>query len=131
MNALSDRRKYHRIPMEFKLEVAVQGEKGVMHREKTILEDISGAGARFITRQPHRFFQGQSIELTIYLPGTSDVAAKMRGQATVVRVDGLRRIDRIHKDRSGAIAVEFKTSLIFERLESIHLSDGHFPENPA
>ena len=87
MNSISDKRDFDRFPMEFVLEVSAKDSEGKEFDEKTVLEDISGEGAKFITQQAGKYFPGQSLEVTIYLPGPNDVKADMRGTATVVRID--------------------------------------------
>jgi len=113
MNQESDRRDFDRFPIELAIEVSGKGSDGRTHKEKAALRDISGEGARFITQHPDRYFQGQKLELVIYLPGTEEVQAQMRGKARVVRIGSSGTIP----DGWGtSIAVRLSTSLQFKRV---------------
>ena len=116
MNNKSDRRAFNRFPMEFVLEVSSKDSERKEFNEKTMLEDISGEGARFITQQVGKYFQGQSLEVTIYLPGTNDVKADMRGKATVVRIDSPSNSGLGKKIREMGIAIKLDAPLHFERV---------------
>lgn len=87
VNKNPDKRKFNRFPLEFELEVSARGKKRETHVEKTTLRDISGGGAKFITRHAEKYFPGQSLEMVIYLPRAGGVTASMRGKATVVRIE--------------------------------------------
>lgn len=117
MNNKSDKRAFNRFPMEFVLEVSAKDSEGNKYKEKTVLKDISGDGAKFITQQAGKYFPGQSLEMTIYLPGPNDVKADMRGKATVVRVDPSSNSGLGEKSQEMSIAVTFDTPLHFERVE--------------
>jgi len=116
MNNKSDRRAFNRFPMEFMLEVSSEDSEGKEFNEKTVLKDISGEGAKFITQQAGKYFPGQSLEMTIYLPGPNDVKADMRGKATVVRIDPSGNSGLGEKSQEMSIAVTFDTPLHFERV---------------
>jgi len=116
MNNKSDRRNFNRFQIEFVLEVSAKDSEGKEFNEKTVLKDISGEGAKFITQQAGKYFPGQSLEVTIYLPGTNDVKADMRGKATVVRVDPSSNSGIGEKSQEMSIAVTFDTPLHFERV---------------
>jgi hypothetical protein len=118
MNNKSDTREFDRFPMEFVLEVASEDREGKRFNERTILKDISGEGARFITQQADKYFPGQSLEMTIYLPGTNEVKADMRGKATVIRIDPSSNSGSGEKIREMCIAVTFDTPLHFERVDT-------------
>jgi hypothetical protein len=109
VNQQNDRRDFDRFPIEFTVEVVTQDSDGKKHKEQTVLMDISGGGARFITREAEQYFPGQLLEITIYLPGAEGVKAHMRGRATVVRVDTSSGLP--------GVAIKLDTSLRFERLE--------------
>jgi hypothetical protein len=109
VNQQTDRRDFDRFPIEFAVEVATKDSEGKEYRELTVLMDISGGGARFITREAEKYYPGQLLEMTICLPGTKGVKAHMRGMATVVRVDT--------SSGTSDVAVTLDTSLRFERLD--------------
>jgi len=117
MNNKPDRRNFNRFPMEFVLEVSAKDSEGKEFNEKTVLEDISGEGARFITQQAGKYFPGQSLELTIHLPGSDEVKACMIGKATVVRVDSPTDSKIEQKSQAMSIAVKLDTPLRFERVD--------------
>ena len=117
MNNKSDRRAFNRFPMEFVLEVSSEDSEGKEFNERTVLNDISGDGAKFITQQTGKYFPGQSLEMTIYLPGPNDVKADMRGTATVVRIDSPSNSGIGEKSQEMSIAVTFDTPLHFERVD--------------
>ena len=66
MNNKSDRRDFDRFPIEFEIEVAAQDSEGKKYSENTILRNISGGGARFITQQASKYFTGQPLEVTVF-----------------------------------------------------------------
>ena len=117
MNSISDKRDFNRFPMEFMLEVAAEDSDGNKFNEKTVLNDISGEGARFITQQTGKYFPGQSLKMTIYLPGPNDVKADMRGKATVVRIDPSGNSGMEDKSKEVCIAVKLDAPLHFERID--------------
>jgi hypothetical protein len=117
MNHNTDKREFDRFPIEFVMEVAAEDSEGERYKEKTVLKDISGNGAKFITQQARKYFPGQSLEMTIYLPGTNDVKADMRGTATVVRIDSLSNSGIGGKSREMCIAVKLETPLKFQRVD--------------
>ena len=69
MNNKSERRDFDRFPIEFEIEVAAQDSEGKKYSENTILKNISGGGARFITQQASKYFTGQLLEMTVLLTG--------------------------------------------------------------
>ena len=103
--------------MEFVLEVSAKDSEGKEFNERTVLKDISGDGAKFITQQARKYFPGQSLEMTIYLPGPNDVKADMRGKATIVRIDPSSNSGIGEKSQAMSIAVTFDTPLYFERVD--------------
>ena len=114
MNNKSDKREFNRFPIEFVLEVSSEDSEGKEFKERTVLNDISGDGAKFITQQARKYFPGQSLEMTIYLPGPNDVKADVRGKATVVRIDPSCIGE---KSQEMSIAVTFDAPLHFERVD--------------
>jgi len=116
MNNKSVKREFDRFPVEFVLEVASEDSEGNKFNERTVLKDISGEGARFITQQAGKYFPGQSLEMTIYLPGTDEMEAHMKAKAIVVRIDPLNDSEKANKSPEGCIAVKFETHLNFARI---------------
>jgi len=114
MNKERDRRDFDRFPIDFTIEVSGKSSDGRIHRESTILSDISGGGAKFITRHPDRYFPDQQLDLTIYLPGTKEVKAQMKGIARVVRIGYPANIPEAEE---ASIAVRLQKFLQFKRLE--------------
>ena len=117
MNNKPDRRNFNRLPIKFIMEVAAEDSEGKKYKENTVLKDISGEGARFITQKADKYFPGQSLEMTIYLPGPNDVKADMRGTATVVRIDSSSNSGIGGKSREMCIAVKLETPLKFQRVD--------------
>jgi len=117
MHSKSDKREFERLPIDFVLEVYSEDVERKEFDEKTVLEDISGEGAKFITQQFGKYFPGQSLEVTIYLSGPNDVKADMRGTATVVRIDSSGNSGIGEKSQEMSIAVKFDAPLHFERID--------------
>jgi len=117
MDDRSDRRKFDRFPMEFILEVIAKDSKGNKFTDITALKNISGESAKFITRQTNKYFPGQSLELNIFLPGTNDVKAQMRGKASVVRIGTYSNKDIEEESGVTGIALILETPLSFERVD--------------
>lgn len=117
MNDKSNRRDFKRFPIEFVLEVSAKDVEGNDYKEKTILKDISEEGTKFISLQAGKYFLGQPLEMTIYLPETGAIKARMKGRATVVRIDPPSNSDIGDRSQEIGIAVRMDTLLDFERLD--------------
>jgi len=117
MNKKSDRRNFDRFPITFQMEVAAENSEGEKYQDTTVLENISGEGANFITQQADKYFLGQSLELIIHLPDNDEVKAQMRGKATVIRLDPSSSSVTNGKSHAMSIAVKLDTPLHFERDE--------------
>ncbi len=115
MNNRSERRDFDRFAIEFVLDVDAEDAAGKIFNEKTVLKNVSGEGACFVTRQAGRYFLGQFLDMTIFLPGTSEVNAFMKGKGNVVRIDRFNNSGTGEKNREIGIAVKFDTPLNFER----------------
>ena len=115
MNNKPDRRYFNRFPISFLMEVSATDSEGKKYRENTVLKNISGEGAKFTAKQTGKYFIGQALELTIYLPSSAEVKARMRAKANVIRLDPSSdsKIDR--KSQMINIAIKFDTPLHFER----------------
>lgn len=112
-----DRRDFDRFPIEFEIEVAAQDSEGKKYSENTILRNISGGGARFITQQASKYFTGQPLEVTVFLTGTDKVKACMRGKATVVRIDASTNSGIDEKTPRMDVAVKLDSPLHLERVD--------------
>lgn len=112
------RRKSERFPMEFVMEVSAKDINGNKYNEKTILKDISMEGAKFISRQAGKYFPGQLLEITIFLPETDDVKVYMKGKATVVWTASPSDSGIGDKGQEIRIGIKMETRLHFERVDA-------------
>lgn len=117
MNNKSERRMFKRYAMEVALEVSGEDAAGNRYKDKAALMNVSGEGAMFITGLAGKYFLDQPLELTICLPGTDDVNARMRGKATVIRIDPLIDSGIKEKGRRISVAVKVDAPFRFERVE--------------
>lgn len=115
MNNKSDRRHFNRFQIAFLMEVTATDKEGKKYKDNTVLKNISGEGIRFIAKKTSKYYLGQPLELTIYLPSNAKVKARMRGKATVVRIDPLSNSKKDIKGQMISIAVRLDTPLRFER----------------
>jgi len=79
-----NKREFERYDISLNAEVKSFDDLGNEHRETTVLEDISGGGARYVTIHPDHYAIGQKVDLTIQLPGGSVLNAKMEGTGRVI-----------------------------------------------
>lgn len=112
----SERREFNRFPMKFLVEITAKDTLEKQFNEKTILKDISGGGAKFMTRKVDKYYPGQKLKMILYLPGTKNVDAYMKAKARVVRVDYSKELNINQKNEEKSIAVQFETLLNFERV---------------
>jgi len=117
MDVRFERRSFDRSSIEVLVEVSAEDIEGKKYRDQTSLKDISAGGAKFLTQHVGKYFTGQSLEMTIYLPGTDDVNACLRAKVTVVRVDPPVDSETGEKRRETGIAVKIDTPLYFERVD--------------
>jgi len=115
MDKESDKRKFERLPIDFVLEVYSEDAEGKKFEDKAVLEDVSGGGAKFLTKKSDMYFPGQLLEITVFLPGTDEMGAHMKAKATVVRIDPSNDSEKNNKSRGLSIAVKFETRLNFAR----------------
>ena len=116
MDCQQDRRAFDRFPIEFEIDVTIDNVEMAKHKEKALLINISGEGVKFVTRKTDKYFLGQELEISINLPGNHDVKARMRGTATVVRIDPPINSSIPEKNEEMGIAVKINNRLYFERL---------------
>ena len=116
----SDQRGFDRYPVSFPVIVSGRDVKGIENHEKSVLHDISGSGAMFMSGSPEKYYPGQLLKISIMLDGTNDVRARIRTEATVVRIhhDGPPRRDIDPTASSIGIAVQFDRSFEFERIDN-------------
>lgn len=115
MNKKPDRRNFNRFQRAFLMEVAATDNEGKKYKEDTVIKNISGEGIKFITKQTGKYYLGQSLELTIYLPSSAEIKARMRGKATVMRLDPLSDSQKDMKGQMISIAAKLDIPLRFER----------------
>ena len=116
MNNKPENREFKRYAIDFMLEVSGEDTAGNKYKDKALLVNVSGEGAMFITRLADKYFLDQFLELTICLPGTDDVNARMRGKVTVVRIESLVDSGIKEKGQRISIAVRFDMPFCFERV---------------
>jgi len=117
MNNKPERRNFARFPVEFALEVFAEDVAGNKYKDRAVLKNISGEGAMFMSKLAGKYFPGQLLETKIYLPGTDDVKALMRANATVIRIDASNNSGSDEKSEEIGIAIRFDTPMHFERLD--------------
>jgi len=115
-NGEFDRREFERISIGFVLEVLAEDFEGNSYTDRAVLQDVSGGGAKFVTKQREKYFPGQILEISIHLPGTDEVKAYMKGKATVVRINSTDDPRKRETGRRTRIAVKFENPLHLERL---------------
>ncbi|MDO9528254.1 MAG: PilZ domain-containing protein [Syntrophales bacterium] len=111
MNNDPSRRKSKRVLVDFVLEVSANDIDGNKYNDNAVLSDVSGGGAKLITKQSDKYFLGQPLEITIYLPGTNDVKAYITGQATVVRIYLPKAPDAGEEGKGMGVAISFDDPL--------------------
>jgi hypothetical protein len=97
-------REFERYSVSLKAVVSLAGG----YCETTVLRDISGGGASFITTCPERYSIGDKVDITIQLPGGGSLHAKVKGAGKVASMSelgegettvGLRLDDLLDFDR--------------------------------
>jgi hypothetical protein len=81
-----ERRASERFAMDFKVSVHEIRDGSRSFLEDSVLRDVSGVGIGFLTHRPETYHVGQRLHVTIILPGTDRLEARLEGDATVVRV---------------------------------------------
>ena len=114
----SDQREFDRYPIEFAVVISVRDVGNEEYHEKTVLHDISGNGAMFMTQTPEKYFPGQLLKISIFLSGTHDVRARIQTEASVVRIHPADADDSSKRAQRAGIAVQFDRSFEFERIDN-------------
>ncbi|MGM0451920.1 MAG: PilZ domain-containing protein [Thermodesulfobacteriota bacterium] len=117
-SAPSDQRGFDRYAVSFPVIVSGRDTKGADNQEKTVLHDISGSGAMFVSRFPEKYYPGQVLKISIMLDGTNEVRARIRTEATVIRINQNQEDHRGTDAPSIGIAVQFDRSFEFERIDN-------------
>lgn len=82
----AERRESERFAMDFKISIHDIHEGGQSFLEDAVLRDVSGVGVSFLSRMSERYHPGQRLYISIVLPGTDHLEARLEGNATVVRI---------------------------------------------
>lgn len=116
----SDQRGFDRYAVSFPVIISGKDVKGGENHEKTVLHDISGSGAMFMSQTPEKYYPGQLLKVSIMLDGTNDVRARIRTEATVIRIhhNGTLVAENRPDSASTGIAVQFDRSFEFERIDN-------------
>ncbi len=80
---LGTKRENERHSLGFEVEISTISGTATNPIEKTILRDISGSGASFLSNKSASYSIGQKIILVIHMPGTQKTDARMQGHATI------------------------------------------------
>jgi hypothetical protein len=110
-----DRRRFDRHSIDFRVEIISRDRQGRDHKEMTTLGEVSGEGARFFTENAERYFVEQSLEVSIFLPGTDEVQATMKGTAKVIWIGPCSNAASRGKAQPVCVAIKLDAPLFFER----------------
>jgi hypothetical protein len=116
MNNKPERRKDKRYIMGFSLEVSAHDLAGKKYREITVLKNICIEGAQFVTKLSNKYYLGQQLKITIHLPGTDKVNARMTGKATVIRIDQPDKSQINHEGKEIAIAIKIDSPFYLKKI---------------
>jgi len=111
-----DQRGFDRYAVEFAVMVSGTNPQGEIFVEKSVLRDISGGGAMFVTSAPEKYIPGQTLKISIFLSGTNEVRARIQTEAIVVRIHEIDESGDAGSKQIG-IAVAFDSSFEFERID--------------
>ncbi len=78
------RRAFERHPLEFEVDISTVSGTIKHPIERTVLNNISGDGACFLSNRPESYSNGQRIALNIHMPDTGKIDACMEGRATII-----------------------------------------------
>jgi len=110
----ADRRAFERYPLEFEVDISTVSGTEKYPIERTVLNNISGDGACFLSNRPESYSIGQQIVLDICMPGTHKTDACMEGQATVIRI-GDAQTDESGKVHRVSVGVSMDNLLSFQQ----------------
>jgi len=83
MNTTSDKREFERLPVDFVLEVSAQDIDGKGFRDAGVLNDVSGEGAKFLTRNIDQTLKVQSVQLLKYAEDLARSYEKLKKEEKV------------------------------------------------
>ncbi|MCF7822397.1 MAG: PilZ domain-containing protein [Mariprofundaceae bacterium] len=78
------KREFERYSVSLKADVELLNDMAASHSEAVVLQDISGGGTRFVTTRPELYSIGDTVDLTIHLPGGDSLNAEIKGVGKVV-----------------------------------------------
>jgi hypothetical protein len=119
MSIHNDRRRFDRHSIDFRVEIISRDRQGRDHKEMTALDEVSGEGARFLTENAERYFVEQSLEVSIFLPGTDEVQASMKGTAKVVWIGPCSNAAAIGEPQPACVAVKLDSPLYLKRYRAL------------
>ncbi len=110
----AEQRKFRRYPIGIRALVQLGSDAAQAYQEAVWLRDLSGEGALFDTAVPVRYTPGQSVSLTICMPGAPGVHAIMLTSGIVCRVEsGVLAADL--PANAARVALHFNRPLQFQR----------------
>ena len=116
MNKNPEKRKDKRYIIKFFMEVCAQDLTGKKYSEKTALKNICAEGAQFVTKLSNKYYLGQQLKITIHLPGTDKVNARMTGKATVIRIDQPDKSQINHEGKESAVTIKIDSPFYLKKL---------------
>ena len=111
------RRTFERFRSEFGVKIYGVNRDGDSFDEIAELRDISGEGAKFYSPQPDNYYKNQALEITIYLPGSTELNAQMLGRAVVIRIETFSHPSDAKQIIGANIGLQMVSPLKFERTE--------------
>ena len=113
-----DQRDFDRYCVSFPIMVSGNDSHSQPFEEKSLLRDVSGSGALFISSYPGRYFPGQLLRISIQLDAADDVRARIYNEASVVRIHPPEPVDDELSGQAQRIAIKFHCAFDFERLDA-------------
>ncbi|MBS3754138.1 MAG: PilZ domain-containing protein [Desulfobacterales bacterium] len=113
-----EQRDFDRYCVSFPIMVSGNDPHSQPFEEKSLLRDVSGSGAQFISSYPGRYFPGQLLHISIQLDAADDVRARIYNEASVVRTHPPEPVDDDLSGQAQRIAIKFHCAFDFERLDA-------------
>lgn len=113
-----EQRDFDRYCVSFPIVVSGNDPHRQPFEEKSLLQDVSGSGALFISSSPGRYFPGQLLRISIQLDAADDVRARIYNEASVVRIHPPEPVDDDVSGQAQRIAIKFHCAFDFERLDA-------------
>ncbi|MFP3980967.1 MAG: PilZ domain-containing protein [Desulfobacterales bacterium] len=113
-----EQRDFNRYCVSFPVMVSGNDPHRQPFEEKSLLKDVSGSGALFISSSPGKYFPGQLLRISIQLDAADDVRARIYNEASVVRIHPPEPVDDDLSGRAQRIAIKFHCAFDFERLDA-------------